>query len=155
MRRYLALALLLTGCSLRLQADSKMLSVVEQSGAVYVTASELERQVSVAVKSLPGEDTVAVCSGRRCAPVKEWLRKNGEILVSIAAVEQALGLSTKFSADRHAVEFVAGTANEGAETRVRVGQLAPNFRLARLDGGSMSLSDFRGKRVLINSGGSW
>jgi len=37
----------------------------------------------------------------------------------------------------------------------RIGNLAPDFRLSKLDGSSVRLSDFRGKRVLINSWASW
>ncbi len=37
----------------------------------------------------------------------------------------------------------------------QVGKLAPDFKLQNLDGQSVSLSDFRGKPVLINFWASW
>ena len=37
----------------------------------------------------------------------------------------------------------------------QVGKLAPDFKLENLDGQSVSLSDFRGKPVLINFWASW
>ncbi len=37
----------------------------------------------------------------------------------------------------------------------RVGQLAPDFTLADLDGNQVSLSDFRGKTVFINFWATW
>jgi peroxiredoxin len=37
----------------------------------------------------------------------------------------------------------------------RVGSIAPNLRLTRLDGTPVSLDEFRGQRVLINSWASW
>jgi hypothetical protein len=36
-----------------------------------------------------------------------------------------------------------------------VGSLAPNLRLAKLDGGVVTLDALRGQRVLINSWASW
>lgn len=38
---------------------------------------------------------------------------------------------------------------------LRVGQLAPNFTLKELDGKQLSLSDLKGKVVLLNFWGSW
>jgi len=38
---------------------------------------------------------------------------------------------------------------------VTAGVLAPSMRFPRLGGGAMSLDEFRGKRVLINSWASW
>lgn len=51
--------------------------------------------------------------------------------------------------------------NEGAEIAekptigLEVGKLAPDFQLQMLTGGSVKLSDFRGKRVLINFWATW
>ena len=36
-----------------------------------------------------------------------------------------------------------------------VGAIAPNLRLTKLDGAPVSLDEFRGQRVLINSWASW
>lgn len=55
-------------------------------------------------------------------------------------------------------ESVSTTSSDGkaaASTPPRVGDLAPDFKLAKLDGSSVRLSDFRGQRVLINSWASW
>ena len=129
---------------------------MEQSGVAYVAASDLERDEHTAVKRLPGNDAVVVCCGNRCALVKDFVPKGDEIWVSTAALAKALGLSPRFSADRRSVRFVF-EAREPADddSPAHVGQLAPNFRVARLDGGAVSLADLRGKRVLINSWASW
>ena len=44
---------------------------------------------------------------------------------------------------------------EGPVQGPRIGKLAPDFRLPNLEGQSISLSDFRGKPVLINFWASW
>ena len=49
------------------------------------------------------------------------------------------------------VLLVAGCSAQGSQ----VGELAPDFQLSNLEGQSISLSDFRGKPVLINFWASW
>ena len=40
-------------------------------------------------------------------------------------------------------------------TPVLVGQIAPDFQLTTLDGRNVSLSDYRGKKVLLAAWASW
>jgi len=47
--------------------------------------------------------------------------------------------------------LIAGCSNSGPQ----VGKLAPDFQLQSLDGQTVSLSDFRGKPVLVNFWASW
>lgn len=47
------------------------------------------------------------------------------------------------------------TTSDGPETAPRKGFLAPDFELATLNGGTVRLSDLRGKPVLINFWASW
>jgi len=44
---------------------------------------------------------------------------------------------------------------QGATVGINVGQIAPDFTLADLDGNEISLSDFRGKAVFINFWATW
>jgi hypothetical protein len=156
MRLFFAMAVLLTGCTLPGLASPGMLTVIEQNGAAYIPTSELDRQADIAVKALPGDNAMVVCFGGCCALVRDWFRRDNEIWLSTTALEKTLGLIPQFSADRRSVRLEPGrTELEAAAGPARVGQLAPNFRLALLGGGSVSLADFRGKRVLINSWASW
>src|SRR5690625_5010048 len=41
------------------------------------------------------------------------------------------------------------------EVGLEVGNLAPNFELETLEGGSIKLSDFRGERVMVNFWATW
>ncbi|MBD8836891.1 TlpA family protein disulfide reductase [Paenibacillus sp. CFBP 13594] len=43
----------------------------------------------------------------------------------------------------------------GIETGIQVGKIAPNFELASLDNEEMSLTELKGKRVLLNFWATW
>jgi cytochrome c biogenesis protein CcmG, thiol:disulfide interchange protein DsbE len=72
-----------------------------------------------------------------------------EILMSAAGAIVGLALIA-------VVWVMAGRSAEPALPPVgEVNRLAPNFELPGLDGGTVSLSDYRGKVVLINFWGTW
>jgi len=155
--RTLLLAALLAGTSTTANAaDTKMIPVTERDGAPYASAAELERSAAIAIKSLPGSDAVVACSQDRCARVKSFVREGNVTWVGVTELAKALGFVARFSEDRRQVRFEAERKPLPADGSVtRVGHLAPNFRVARLDGSPVSLTDFHGKRVLIQSWASW
>ena len=68
----------------------------------------------------------------------------------------ALGFAARFSDDGRQVQLEAKPKSSPTGGSITgVADLAPNFRVARLDGNPISLADFRGKRVLIQSWASW
>ena len=150
----LALALLLAGRIGYGAETPTMIPVIEQGGGTFVAAADLERYAQIAVKTLPGNDAIAVCAGARCALVKDYVRNGDEVSVSTSALA-ALGLNPRLSADRKSVSLSLDGQAVVGDTLPSVGELAPNFRIPLLNGGTVSLSDFRGKRVLINSWASW
>ena len=88
--------------------------------------------------------------------MRSLVRDPNEILVEVSALSEALGATAQFDSKQKKVRFQFGDpGGPAAGTAAGVGQLAPDFRLTRLDGGPVALSDFRGKRVLINSWASW
>lgn len=42
-----------------------------------------------------------------------------------------------------------------SSSSLRIGKMAPDFTATTLDGSAVSLSDYRGKGVLLNFWGSW
>ena len=156
MKVILALALMLGVCALGRSAEPKMTPVMEQDGTAYVAASTLARDAAIAIKRLPGSDFIVACSHDRCALLKDFLQKEGELWVSTSALSKALGLGARFSRDKRQIRFdVVAREPSASDPVAAVGQLAPNFRLPKLEGGTVSLADFRGKRVLIESWASW
>jgi hypothetical protein len=49
----------------------------------------------------------------------------------------------------------SGMSAESPRPSLKVGDTAPEFRVTKLDGSAVALSDLRGKRVLINSWATW
>jgi len=138
------------------QAKDSMIETTERAGRLYVAASDLSKDADIAIKSLPGQKPMVACSRDRCAVVSGCLRSGDEILVPVMELTEALGAKARFDEKRQRVGFEFPSRAESALAgHARVGQLAPDFRLVKLDGGAVSLSDFRGKRVLINSWASW
>lgn len=139
-----------------LSAKQNMIPVIHRNGQAYVAASALARGANIAIKPLPGQSFLAACSGERCAPVKDFLKEPGETFVGVAALAKALGAQARFDEDQRRVTFDFTAASAPTEPSApQVGSLVPDFRLPKLDGTSVALSDFRGKRVLINSWASW
>ena len=137
-------------------AATRIIPVTERGGAAYVSAADLEFSAGIAVKKLPGIDSVVACSEDRCAQVKSIVRVGEVTWVDVAELAKALGFAARLSDGRRQVHLEAGPKSSPAEGSItRVGDLAPNFRIARLDGSPVSLADFRGKRVLIQSWASW
>ena len=137
-------------------AQEKMIPVVQRNGQACVAASALGREAGIAIKHLPGADQFVACSKDRCALVKDAKQEGDEIWVPVAALSEALVAAAEFTSDKTSVSFhFTPTAPAQTDSIARVGQLAPNFRLTKLDGSSVALADFRGQRVLINSWASW
>jgi hypothetical protein len=129
---------------------------LERNGRAHVSVSSLAGHNDIAIKQLPGRDEWVICAGDRCALLKEVARDRDETLVSVEALAHALGATPRFDAKGRRVIFTFEQSGQVAtDTVPRPGSLAPNFRLTRLDGTPVSLSDFAGKRVLINSWASW
>jgi hypothetical protein len=132
------------------------MTVKHRHGVAYVAASTLERDGAIAVKPMPGDDAVVVCAEERCGLVQDCLRDGGEVWLSANAVAEALDFGAQFGVDRNSVHFVKRPRNGTRDhAPIQVGQLSPNFRIATLGGGTVSLDQFGGRRVLINSWASW
>src|SRR2546428_12955360 len=104
--RSLVIAALVAGtCLAASAAKTKMIPVTERNGAAYVPATEWERSAAIAIKKLPGTDTLAACSEARCARVKGFLRDGDVTLVNVDELAKVLGFATRFSEDRRQVQL--------------------------------------------------
>lgn len=81
----------------------------------------------------------------------QLVRQNGRILLRIGAIEDHLDQMAEAHAGGHPSSNGHRPLSESKIGRngLPAGTLAPDFRLPRVDGGEVSLSDFRGKKVLL------
>jgi peroxiredoxin len=80
----------------------------------------------------------------------QLVRQNGRLLLRLEAIEDQLeqmadAQSQPTARNGHRPLSESKIARDG----LPAGTPAPNFRLARLDGGELSLSDYRGRKVLL------
>ena len=133
-----------------------MIAVTERDHAAYVSSIELENRAAIAIKLLPSADRVVACSEERCAQLEHFVHEGGVVLVDVAELAKALGVTARFSDDRRQVQLDgSATAAPTADAANGVGDFVPNLRLITIGGAQVSLADFRGKRLLIQSWGSW
>lgn len=97
-----------------------------------------------------------VCLGEICVPLpagreNEFLRADGHQL-NLAALAHQLGQPVVHD-DAHKVWFFGEAA--GARSNTLSSLQAPDFTLPDLDGRSHSLSDYRGKKILLTAWASW
>ena len=132
------------------------LPVILRNGQAHVAAAALEREAGIVVKRLPGRAEFVACGIDRCATVKAPVIDGNTILVPVASLSEALNLTATFDESRRHVTFAPAPHSADSVTGpARVGAIAPNLRLTKLDGTPVTLDEFRGQRVLINSWASW
>jgi len=133
----------------------RALPVIVKGGEAHVAAAALEREAGIVIKKLRARGFVA-CGAEQCAPLKSALTDGDTLLVTVAGLSEALNLTANFDENRRHVALVPASRNASNAAGVaRVGSIAPNLRLTKLDGTPVSLDEFRGQRVLINSWASW
>jgi peroxiredoxin len=81
----------------------------------------------------------------------QFLRQNGRLLLRLEAIEDYLDRMADTQEDRNAAGNGHRPLSESRLNRdgLPKGTSAPDFRLPRLDGGELSLSELRGKQVLL------
>jgi len=128
--------------------DAKLTGTVEhlEDHRIRLAPAELEAALGWTVKP------EGLCRGAVCVPTRrrpDLVTADGVDLVGVADL---LDRPLVFDADESAVVVCASAA----ERATRLASLdAPDFTLADLDGRPHSLSDYRGKKVLLVAYASW
>jgi hypothetical protein len=124
----------------------RTVSATIDGGTVRLSPAGLRDALGLELKS------EGLCKGSRCVPVRDRSALANENGVDLAACAAVL--------DRPlALDIEAGAAYLGvsaAERGARLASLeAPDFTLPDLDGKLHSLSDYRGRKVLLIAHASW
>jgi hypothetical protein len=147
---------LLLGITMTCRATEISIGTAEHNGQPSVMLSSLASHRQVAAKPLPGTTHWVVCVADRCGLLKDVVRREDQAWVTAAALAEALGASAQFDPAGNKVKMTLLDGQQSAASAApRVGSLAPNFRLTKLDGAPVALADFAGRRVLVNNWGSW
>ena len=93
-----------------------------------------------------------VCRGSVCVPVRDPAALVSVDGVDLAACAEALGLPLALDIDARAAYLGASAPDRGREL---ASLDAPDFTLPDLSGQLHSLSDYRGKKVLLIAHASW
>lgn len=132
------------------------LPVIMKDGQAHVAAAVLEREVGIVIKRLPGREEFVACGPEQCAPLRSLLREGDTLLVPVAGLSEAMNLTATFDENRRHVALVPAPSRSAAASGIpRLGAIAPNLRLTKLDGTPVTLDELRGQRVLVNSWASW
>ena len=135
---------------------SASLPVIERNGLALVTAAALEREVGIVIKRLPGRGGFIACGSEQCALLKDVLTEADNWLVPVDDLSKALNLGAKYDGARQRVTLMSTPKKSSANTGPSgVGAISPNLSFTKLDGSPVSLDEFRGQRVLVNSWASW
>jgi len=126
----------------------KVASAEARGHALWVTKPEMQSATGWELKPQ------GLCRGERCVPIPPGRREQflrGE-LVNFAALARQLGMPIVHD-DKHAVWFFG--ESDDARRATLASLKAPDFTLPDLDGKMHSLSDYRGRKVLLLSWASW
>ena len=93
-----------------------------------------------------------LCRGDSCIPLRNQGALSGTDGVDLAAVADALGQPLALDIDERVAVIGAAATARGAELETLE---APDFSLPDLLGHEHSLSDYRGKKVLLIAYASW
>ena len=123
-------------------ADRKMQVRVKPDGSMWARADLYVEALGGKVDIEQDGELVVVCIDERCVPLR--VPDDAEVLkgkpwARVDRLLQAVGASE------------APATNVG----LRPGDIAPDFTLESLDGTQVSLSDYRGEKVLVFAWASW
>ncbi len=80
--------------------------------------------------------------------------RSGRATLAILAIA-LIGLLVLAGCELSSMDIEAAGQGSNDAVGIKVGEVAPDFTLTDLDGNQVSLSDFRGKTVLINFWATW
>ncbi len=133
------------------------LSLIDGDRAVAVPASISGDAVRIAADALSEAtgwklEPRGLCRGEVCVPVRDPAALADESGVDLAAFARALGRPLALDVAERAAALGTGAAERSASMETLE---APDFTLPDLAGRMHSLSDHRGKKVLLIAYASW
>ncbi len=114
---------------------------VKADGSMWVRADQYMESLGGKVDIENDGQLVVACLGEQCVPLKVG--------------DEAEIIKGKPWAKAEALMRAAGLETPSAGVGLKPGDMAPDFTLESLEGTQVSLSDYRGEKVLVFAWASW
>ena len=137
--------------------DARPFTLIDENRSVEATAVVAGDRVQLSPQAVADAlgwelKTEGLCRGDSCVPVGRYADRINADGIDLSALAEALDRPLALDADRGAAALgvSAGNRREQFDTLD-----APDFTLSDLEGNTHSLSDYRGKKVLLVAYASW
>ncbi len=141
------------------EEDIAGVSAITRNGSVFISIDDVSERLDIVSKDI-AEGMIGLCKGDLCVPVQldseeDALRDSGQLLINADLVASALSSEFQWVISGKSLRFVP-LDQVALDTVIKVGDVVPDFALPSItDGKMVSLSSFRGKRVLLFLWASW
>lgn len=130
-----------------------------KDNTTFISIDDVSEGLDIICKELT-EGMIGICRDDICVPVRlddenDVIRDSGELMVNAELVAGGLSSKPEWVVSGEVLRFVPED-QVVLDTVVKVGDVVPDFALPSISDGKMvSLSSFRGKRVLLFMWASW
>lgn len=130
-----------------------------RDNTTFISIDDVSERLDIICKELT-EGMIGICRDDICVPVRlddenDVIRDSGELMINAELVAGGLSSKPEWLVSGEVLRFVPED-QVVLDTVVKVGDVVPDFALPSIaDGKMVSLSSFRGKRVLLFMWASW
>ena len=141
------------------EEDISDVKAIIKGDSIFVSIDDVLERLNIVSKELT-EGMIGLCLDDICVPVqldneKHAIRDSGQLMVDAELVAAALSSTVEWLVAGRTLRFVPED-QVAFNTVVKAGDVVPDFALPSISDGKMvSLSSFRGKRVLLFMWASW
>ena len=125
----------------------------------FISMDDVGERLDIELKEL-GDGMIGLCQEEICIAVqldneRDAIRDSGALMINVDLIAQSIGSKAEWLISGKALHFVPGD-QVLLDAVIKAGDAIPNFSLPSIEDGKMvSLSSFRGKRVLLFMWASW
>ncbi len=141
------------------EEDISNVKAIIEGNSIFVSIDDVSERLDIVSKELT-EGMIGLCKGDICVPVQldnedHAIRDSDQLMVDAELVAAAISSKAEWLISGKTLRFVPED-QVVLDTVVKAGDVIPDFALPSISDGKMvSLSSFRGKRVLLFMWASW
>ncbi len=141
------------------EEDISNVKAIIEGNSIFVSIDDVSERLDIVSKELT-EGMIGLCKGDICVPVQldnedHVIRDSDPLMVDAELVAAAISSRAEWLIAGKTLRF-APEDQVAFDTVIKAGDVVPDFALPSIsDGRMVSLSSFRGKRVLLFMWASW